>query len=93
MRRHDTDVVSLLAGLLFVAVAAAQLLASASDVELDGQWVLPMLLVLLGLVGLASAVRGSRSTEQPAGGGREDPAEMAATDTNAVGADEGTTRP
>jgi ferric-dicitrate binding protein FerR (iron transport regulator) len=71
VRRHELDWVSLLAGALFVAVAVVYVFAEAADVELDPQWVLPTVLVGLGLVGLAGSLRGagrSHPIEPEAGG-------------------------
>jgi len=65
LARHDSDVVSLLFGSLFVA--AALLLGLAGDVELPGRnWYLPVLLIVVGAVGLLST-RTSRpqQTDQP----------------------------
>jgi hypothetical protein len=54
--RHDLDVSSLFAGLLLLAVGAGYLIADATDVSIDGRWVLPVLLIALGLTGLAGSV-------------------------------------
>ncbi len=60
LAKHDTDVVSLVFGTLFVA--AALLWGLAEDVALPGQdWYLPVLLILVGAVGLLSA----RTKRQP----------------------------
>lgn len=62
--RHDTDVISLLFGTLFVA--AALLWGLASDVQLPGRdWYLPVLLIVVGAVGLLSArtTRGDRNPD------------------------------
>jgi hypothetical protein len=60
VRRHETDYVSLVAGLLFLVVAAVHVAAGSTDTELDVRWMIPTLLLLLGIVGLMGAVRGSR---------------------------------
>lgn len=62
--RHDTDVISLLFGTLFIA--AALLWGLADDVQLPGRdWYLPVLLIMVGAVGLLSArtSRGDRSED------------------------------
>jgi outer membrane biosynthesis protein TonB len=61
VRRHDLDLTSLVFGALFVLVAVAHLLAQLADVELDGEWVVPIVLVGLGAIGLAATLAGGRS--------------------------------
>ena len=56
MRRHELDLTSLLAGLVLLAFAGAYLLGQASGHPIDARWTLPLVLVALGLVGLASGV-------------------------------------
>ena len=65
MRRHDLDLVSLIAGALFVFVAAAYLVAELSDHRLDGEWVFPGLLVGLGVLGLVASLWGGRPRDVP----------------------------
>ena len=55
MRRHDTDVVSFTAGVLFLAIGLAYLLPEVSDLEITTPWVVPALLLGLGLCGLLAA--------------------------------------
>lgn len=62
MRRHETDAVSLVAGLLFLVVAAVHITAQSTDTELNLRWMVPAVLVLLGLLGLFGALRGPRGT-------------------------------
>lgn len=54
MRRHEMDVFSLVAGLVFLAVAAGHLLDEAVGFDFDGRWVLPVAMVAIGVGGLAS---------------------------------------
>ena len=56
MKRHPLDLFSLLAGLTFVAVAVLYLLDSAGQLSVNGRLVIPLLLVALGVSGLASAI-------------------------------------
>jgi hypothetical protein len=64
VRRHDLDLFSLVAGLAFVLVAGVHLLNVAADLQLDGHWVVPVILVLIGVAGLAGVLRG-RPDEVP----------------------------
>ncbi len=57
MERHEFDIVSLVAGLLFVIVAAAYAIVAAADASFDAQWVVPALFVGFGLVLGAIALR------------------------------------
>ena len=57
MRRHDLDLTSLVAGVVFVALAAVYLIGSLSDVHVGWRWVLPLLLIGLGVAGLAGSLR------------------------------------
>ena len=62
LAKHDTDVVSLVFGTLFIA--AALLWGLAEDVALPGRdWYLPALLIVVGAVGLLSARTGRRPQE------------------------------
>lgn len=71
MRRHDLDLVSLIAGVLFGMIALVHLVGAATDEAVDPRWVAPVLLVGLGVAGLAGALRGARDDrpEQPVDGG------------------------
>ena len=67
MRRHDLDLTSLVAGLVFVALAALYLVGELTDVHVSWRWVLPLLLIGLGVAGLAGSIRsGMRRDEEPA---------------------------
>jgi hypothetical protein len=74
VRRHDLDWVSLIAGLVFTVFAVIYLLSPIVDVTLDGRIVWPVVLVALGVGGLATAVRANAREE------REFAAAQAATD-------------
>jgi len=60
VRRHEIDVVSLAAGLLFLGVAAVHLVAGATDTNLNLRWMAPLVLVVLGVIGMLGAVRSRR---------------------------------
>lgn len=68
MSRHERDVVSLMAGLLLVVLAGLFLVTDLADVDLDGWWVLPVVLVAVGAAGLLSTVRCSRGGGATASG-------------------------
>jgi hypothetical protein len=61
VRRHDIDAVSVVAGLLFLVVAGVHIAARSTDTDLNLRWMVPAVLVLLGALGLLSAVRSPRS--------------------------------
>jgi hypothetical protein len=69
MKRHDLDLVSLIAGAVFVVIAVTHLVGAATDVRPDLGWMVPVLLVGLGVAGLAGALRGARTGD---GDGRAD---------------------
>ena len=59
MPRHDLDVVSLVTGVVFGGAAIVFLVGRSTGVS--GRWVWPVLLILVGVVGLvASRVVGRR---------------------------------
>jgi hypothetical protein len=65
MRRHEFDVTSLVAGLVFVAIAAAYLVSSFTSLHVDAGWVLPFGLVGLGLAGVIGSLARARRAEEP----------------------------
>ena len=67
MRRHEIDAVSVFAGLLFLIVAGVHIVARATDTDLNLRWMVPAVLVLLGAIGLLSAVRSPRPDRVVAG--------------------------
>lgn len=64
MRRHSLDVFSLLSGLVIVAFAAAFLVGQYTAIEVDGRLVVPLLLVGLGVAGLAGALVAQRRSDR-----------------------------
>ena len=63
MRQHPFDLLSLVAGLLFVGLAAAYIVGAYSDVRMEPQYVFPLVLVVLGLAGLAGSILGQRRSD------------------------------
>jgi hypothetical protein len=63
--RHDVDIMSLIAGLVFVAVGVAYLLSAMDVIEVEAKWVVPLALIGLGVAGLAGSLlrmsRGQRT--------------------------------
>jgi len=64
MRRHELDWVSLIAGIVFSGIAVLYLIVAATDLKVDHQLVWPVVLVALGLAGVATAVRATRREEE-----------------------------
>jgi hypothetical protein len=65
---HDTDVTSLVFGLLFLGAAAMWALVESDVVSWpDASRIFPVLLVAAGLIGLASSVRRSRRSRRDDG--------------------------
>lgn len=61
MSRHEVDLFSLLTGLAVIVLAATQLLGITLDVSVDMRYLWPALLVGLGLLGLISVWRATRT--------------------------------
>jgi hypothetical protein len=62
MKRHAFDLTSFVFGVVLAAAAAGFLLADQLRWDVDGRWILPAALILLGIAGLAGALSGIRST-------------------------------
>jgi hypothetical protein len=63
MNRHPIDLFSLGAGLAFVLVALAFITAQWIDLAINGAVVFPLLLVLLGALGIYAAVRAQKAND------------------------------
>ena len=61
MSRHEVDLFSLLTGLAVIVLAGTQLLGLTFDVSVDIRYLWPALLVGLGLLGLISVWRATRT--------------------------------
>ena len=83
MKRHEPDWTSLIAGVTFCAIACAYLGGEVTHRGLELRWVVPMLLIGLGLAGLAGTlVRAHRMSDAAAA---QLPAtQMAATPTDSA---------
>lgn len=64
MRSHPIDLVSLVAGLLFTALAAGYIASGYYDVDLNPRLVFPLVLVVLGVAGLAGSVLAQRRSDR-----------------------------
>ena len=58
MRPHDVDVLSLMAGVGFAGLAVVSLLSQGAGVA--ARWTLPVLLILVGVIGLVASRRGTK---------------------------------
>lgn len=56
MRRHEPDVASFLQGILFVGIGLTYLVAAVQHQRVDPLWVLPTLLLGVGVAYLAGAL-------------------------------------
>jgi len=61
MKRHSFDLTSFVFGVVLAAAAVGFLLAEQLAWDVDGRWVLPIALILLGVAGVAGALSGIRS--------------------------------
>ena len=64
MRRHAFDLVSFIAGLLFVGMAIAYIVGAYTDIRLDPRLGLPIAIVGIGLAGLAASLLAQRRSDR-----------------------------
>jgi hypothetical protein len=64
MNRHPLDIFSLGAGIAFLALATTFLLGQWVDVGFSGALVFPILLVVLGALGISAAMRAQRNNDE-----------------------------
>lgn len=60
MQRHEFDAVSFLAGLCFIATALLVLIGDVTLFDVGWAWLWPTVVVVIGVAGLASAIRRRR---------------------------------
>jgi hypothetical protein len=66
MRRHEPDWTSLIAGVTFCVIAIAYLGGEITNRSLELRWIMPILLIGLGLAGLAGTLVRARRLSTPA---------------------------
>ena len=64
MRRHSLDLFSLLSGLLVIGFAIAYFVGAFTEYRLDARLAFPLLLVGLGIAGLAGALAAQRRADR-----------------------------
>jgi hypothetical protein len=64
MKRHSLDVLSLVFGVIFLLVAGSWIIRRSTDVDLPGAgWFIAGALIIAGLFGIVSSLRGSQPKE------------------------------
>ena len=61
MKRHELDLTSLLSGAIFTAVGVVFLIDISSDYSVRPRWIVALVLLGLGVAGLATSFRPQRS--------------------------------
>ena len=84
MRKHELDVFSLLAGLVFVSVAVVHLVTANTTHSSDVRWVFPVAMVLVGLASLIGLVRRGVREPEPAPAAAPEPAPEEVADTEGL---------
>jgi hypothetical protein len=65
MKRHDIDVISLVSGLLFAGLGAVFALHALDVFSIDVRVVAPVVLIVLGIGGIAAALTSSARSAAP----------------------------
>lgn len=65
MRRHRTDITSLIAGLMFVTFSVLIVLDRVDEIDLDVRWIPAIVLIGLGLANLLGSLAWRRTDETP----------------------------
>lgn len=64
MKKHSLDLLSLLTGVVFLAVAIVYLVADATDRTPAASVVMPLMVMGLGIAGLVAAVQSQRGADE-----------------------------
>lgn len=84
MTRHAFDPVSFVAGVVFTAIAALYIVQTQTSFEVDARWVLPLMLIGLGVGGvvgaLTTAARERRENSAVSESGADEPAARSVSD-------------
>ena len=66
MRQHETDYLSLAAGLVFTVLGVLPAISAATGWDIDGRWIAPTVLIALGGGGVAASLAASKRQQQRA---------------------------
>ena len=64
MRQHETDYLSLASGLVFTVLGVLLAISAATGWQIDGRWIAPAVLIVIGTGGVAASLAASRRQEQ-----------------------------
>ena len=64
MRQHETDYLSLAAGLLFTVLGVVFAVSAATGWQIDGRWIAPTVLIALGAGGVAASLAASKRQQR-----------------------------
>lgn len=64
MKQHDTDYLSLAAGLIFTALGILLAISAATGWQIDARWIAPVVLIALGSGGVAASLAATRRQQQ-----------------------------
>ena len=60
MKQHETDYLSLAAGLIFTILGVLFAISAATGWQIDGRWIAPTILIALGAGGVAASLAAAR---------------------------------
>jgi hypothetical protein len=66
VRQHETDYLSLAAGLLFTVLGVVFAVSAATGWQIDGRWIVPTALIALGAGGVAASLSASKRQQREA---------------------------
>lgn len=66
MKQHETDYLSLAAGLVFTTLGVLLAISAATGWQIDGRWIAPTILIALGGGGIAASLAASKRQQQRA---------------------------